>query len=273
MPTLTKPASSSGPRILAIFSICCGLMPLAFALTYVGVEMRRRSGPFGIAGEYSGYAIFYLVLTLIPVALGIEAVWKQRRGGTALVLSLIIGMFAAYSFPTNYVDRARSAHGHVRGAAKDTGERMVALSEERGHFPESEAQFRETETSLRDGWSGEGLNRSPYARDGQQVPYKLVYLASASGPHLPGPPGPEPSLLYCAISPDLRTLWITATALEHEGGKVIFVPDPDAPERPLALRLRALEKPKTEDPGGKGTGPVQRQVDPPPPGTRPEVRG
>ena len=268
MPTPTKPGSSSA-SILGVFSIVCGLMPLGFALTYAGVEMRRRSGPFGITGEYSGYVIFYLVLTLIPVALGVEAVWRQRRGGTALVVSLIIAMFAAYSFPTNYVDRAQSAHGAVRGAAKHTGERMAALSEERGHFPESEAQFRETETSLREAWSG----RSPYARDGQQLPYKLVYLASASGPHLPDPPGPEPSLLYCAISPDLKTLWITATALEHEGGKVIFVPDPDAPERPLALRLRALEKPKTEDPGGKGTGPVQRQVDPPPPGKRPEPRG
>ena len=219
--------------LFGILSFLCGLMPLGCAIAYIGVEVRRRSGPFGIDGDYSEYAICYMILTIISMAIGIQTLRNRRGGCAGLVASLITLMFTAISLPSNWLDPASAARRDVQVITKAVGGFLVEDSQQHGHFPGDESQLREAEWRFRLQWLGE--HPGPYARGRMRVPYKLVYMANAAGPHLSGPLGPEPSLLYCAISPDLRRLWVTATALEHEGGKAVFISDPEFPGKPLVF--------------------------------------
>jgi hypothetical protein len=65
---------------------------------------------------------------------------------------------------------------------------------------------------------------SRYARGGQRLPYRFVFVPGAKGPHQSAPPGDRPGILYCAVSEDGQRLWVTATGLDRAvGGSVVWL--------------------------------------------------
>jgi hypothetical protein len=85
--------------------------------------------------------------------------------------------------------------------------------------------------------------RSPYYRDGRQLPYRVVTIANSSGPFLTSP-GNDPGVIYYAVSPDHQQAWLTATELRFPnsiGGHVQFVPFLSSDDDPRVLRMRTQQ--------------------------------
>ncbi len=102
---------------------------------------------------------------------------------------------------------------------------LIEWGKEHGRFPQNQNELERAAES----W--EGIKRgekslSPYARRGQAVPYRFVYVGEASGPYLPPVLPQEPGVVYYAVSPGPKKFWLTATVLEQEvSTSVVLLPD------------------------------------------------
>ena len=81
-------------------------------------------------------------------------------------------------------------------------------ADERERFPANEREFRDLVAPLE---SSEFPG--PFERGGQPVLHRHVYIKDASGPHLPPRPDAEPGVVYCAVNPDAKEFWLTASVL------------------------------------------------------------
>jgi hypothetical protein len=72
-------------------------------------------------------------------------------------------------------------------------------------YPGDDAELKQAFTSL-------PTERSPYRKNGRELPFRIVLIANASGPFLEGP-GSDPGVTFYAVSPDRQDAWLTATEL------------------------------------------------------------
>ena len=161
---------------------------------------------------------------LIPglIALGVAGYVPLRRkaSGLLLLIPLLLLFLLAIAIPSFLRSAGAGAISNVRGRVRTVSTALEAWSAEKERFPANEAEFH----AAREIPQGEEGNRSPYARGGQRLSYRVVYVGGAAGPYLPSPPAEQPAVIYCATSQDLKRLWLTATVLEDDvGGAVVWL--------------------------------------------------
>lgn len=140
-----------------------------------------------------------------------------------LFVPFVLSILAAVHIPSL---APRSHQGAVRAALQNRlTKALIEWGKEHGRFPRNQNELERAAES----W--EGIKRgekilSPYARRGQAVPYRFVYVGEASGPYLPPVLPQVPGVVYYAVSPDPKKFWLTATVLEQEvSTSVVLLPD------------------------------------------------
>ena len=115
----------------------------------------------------------------------------------------------------------RPAENQVQTMAEKIYAAMQSSGGEKGLYATEAASL---------GFSFPEPNHSPYGRDGQRVPYQLIFVRNATGPHLQLPDSPAPAVIYMAVSSDRKHFRVTATALDamHEN-RVDFVREDGTP--------------------------------------------
>ncbi len=192
-----------------IAGVLC-LLLLVFAARLLFIELQLHLGhPFYVDLQYLSKGMFLFT----PGFIGILIVWLVVRSARTSVLWLIvplgIGFMGLQVPPSNYEFSAASVgRSAVATQMSEVGRTLLEWGRKNGHFPASESQFLHMVQQLKQ-------QPSLYAREGQRLPYRMIYIPNAAGPHLPQPPGPEPTMIYCAVSPNLQQFWLTATVLDE----------------------------------------------------------
>jgi len=140
-----------------------------------------------------------------------------------LFIPFVLSILASVAIPS--VISGRTHQGRVLADLRYLTSAVIERGKEHGRFPQNQGELeRATE-------SWEGIKRgekilSPYARRGQAVPYRFVYVGETSGPYLPPVIPQEPGVVYYAVSPDAHKFWLTATVLEQEvSTSVVLLPE------------------------------------------------
>lgn len=183
---------------------------------------------FYVVWDYLFDGLFLLVLGL-AVLLPAGYVFLRRQARAAwLLVSLAILLFSAILIPSMRLDPAEATQFEVKAKVWNVRQVVREWGEENGRLPANEAEMLPVAQD-HEKYAGRGFGDpllSRYAQGGERLPYELVYIANATGAHLPEPPASQPGVIYCAVSADLRHLWLTATVLEHDvNGPVVFVKD------------------------------------------------
>ena len=193
--------------------------------------------PFYLQADYLKGSLFFLVPGVAALAVAGYLLVRRQVSAAGLVGALValfglgcVVIFLSFAWDEgDYWKRTRMVR-HVRGL----GWRLAGNGKE-GRFPANETELQNL--------AGGGL--SSYARRGEPLPYRYVYVANASRAHLPHAPGDAPAIIYCAVSPDRKRFWLTATALGRPVGGPIVWEGPD--RRPLIIEgnLDAEKEPVT----------------------------
>lgn len=219
-------------RLQATMRIIGGATIASFSLPIVGLglqflwlALRTHLGhPFYVPYDYFWQGIVWLVWGLLILALGLFPFFRRKGSAPAVVLGIILLFFAAVAIPSNRMPGhvAQMAQEDVRSALRRTSITLTEGAGKSGRFPASQSEL---DVLAKESSSKESKSNSGYARDAQRLPYRLIYITGAPGPHLPVPAGTEPGIIYCAISRDQKRFWLTGTGLnEAVAGEVIFVP-------------------------------------------------
>ena len=182
--------------------------------------------PFYVEYDYLQEGFVWLLWGLL--ALGFAAYPAIRRqasaGGLILGLALVFVAFIAIpSNPSIVYGPARQARSGVSAALRNLQTALLAWGEQNAHFPADETQLRLVAEGIKLPGPPYGLTSSPYGRGEERLPYRLVYVPDAAGPHQPQPPGAEPGVVYCAVSPNLKQFWLTATVLDGDVGHRVIL--------------------------------------------------
>ena len=187
--------------------------PIMFVgLQFLWCELRSHIGhPFYVEHDYLWGGAVWLAWGLVILALGGIAVFRRKGSAAALVLGIMLLIAAAIALPSIRLPRdvARVAHADVRSAMLRISVTQSAWAKKSGRFP---ANQRELDEFVKAPVEKERELVSRFARDAQRLPYRLIYIADAPGPHISSPAGDQPGMIYCAVSRDQKRFWITGTA-------------------------------------------------------------
>jgi hypothetical protein len=228
-------------RILRIFA---GLFICVFSLEFASTGAAwvwpwlnaHLRGLFYVHDGYAGPGLFYAVGGVIAFVVAAYVVLRRRASALWLLLAFIIFVVQAISLPSVAPPsfHVNWAQGHVIHTARKIEGSLVTWGAERGHLPASEVELAEA-VKPAIGKPEEGLSR--YVQRGKRLEYRVIYAGNATGPYLREPAGPEPALIYCAVSPDLKQGWLTATVLTRPAAdRAIYLVDPDS-GRPWTVHL------------------------------------
>jgi len=235
-------------RILRIFA---GLLVCFFSLMFTGMEVAELwpwmnahlRGLFYVHDGYIGPSLFYAVGEVVAFACATYAVLRRRASALWLLLGFLIFVVQAISRGSvaSPVDHANRAQGHVIYTARKIETSLLTWGTERGHLPANEAELAEAVRPAI-GEREQGLSR--YAQRGKRLAYRVVYAGNAAGPYLAEPAGP--ALIYCAVRPDLKQGWLTATALAQPAAdRAVFLADTET-GRPWTLPLTLPAEPEPQ---------------------------
>ena len=164
-----------------------------------------------------GFLLVFVVVGVAGLVAAIAPLTSSRRSVRWLLVSLLLIVCEAPDVPTvaavnNELYRNHRVNGPYVGKNILNG-----FHEHAGHYPTSQQELDNFVAAQEDSF----LHQSWFARRGSRVPYRFVYVASASGPYTPNPPGADPATIYCAVSGDGQHYWITATDLNGPIGTAI----------------------------------------------------
>jgi hypothetical protein len=218
-------------RILAglLVSIAEFLMVIALALSWMEAHLGRG---FYFA-EAIDARIFYLVTGMAGFALAAYAVVRRQAAALALALAGSILLLLACSIPSTLTSWPAAA-GSVRNKALGLQDAPLTWGTNHGHLPANEKELTEAVGPAFQEWRSPS---SPYAQRGKRVAYRVVYEGNAAGPYLGELASPKPAQIFCAISPDLKQAWLTATALERDvDEQAVFLPNRES-GRPWTVQV------------------------------------
>jgi hypothetical protein len=175
---------------------------------YVEFDYLRQGLWLGIPGALALVVSLYVLI-------------RRNAHGSWLAIPMVLLLMLAIAIP-GFVRFPASEAGHdVHRRAQSVAGALVGWSGASGRFPATEAEFQEAMKRVD---REEAARPSRYARAGQRIPLRFVFVPGAKGPHQPTPPGDQPAILYCAVSEDGRRLWLTATGLDQNvGGAVVLL--------------------------------------------------
>ncbi|MCI0404011.1 MAG: hypothetical protein L0212_10880 [Acidobacteria bacterium] len=234
-------------RVLKIVAaILVALPSLAFLLIGGGVLMnwiRLRSGvAFYVDGNYLRSALFFILPGLAAFGIATYVLVRRQAHAAWLLVPLLI---VALSLPNllGEVPSALHAQRQPRAYARTASVALAAWAQKQRRFPANQSEL---EAVLTQHLGPDGRRESVYARGGQRVPYRFVYVGNSAGPHLPQPAGDTPAIIYCAVSADLKHLWVTVTVLDtNVSEKVDFLRESGRTSQPWVEegKLNDAEKP------------------------------
>jgi hypothetical protein len=201
-------------------------LPVVYlGLQFLWADLRIRLGlPFYVVHGYLAGGAVWLVWGLLILGLGVTAILRRKGSILALILGIMLLIGAAIAIPSTLLPGylGRAGQRDVQATMQRISVSQSAWARKTGRFPATQAEL---DQSLRSAAEQEGELVTRYARDGQRLPYRLIYIAGATGPHLPSPAGDQPGIIYCAVSSDQNRFWITGTALrEAVGREVVLLP-------------------------------------------------
>lgn len=207
--------------VLGLYGV--GIAALGGSFLWPWVQMLFTDA-FYIVWDYLVDGLFLLVLGLLVLLPAVYVLLRRQARVAWLLVSLVILLLAAMLIPSMRLDPVRAAQYEVSSQARNVHRAVVGWAAEKGRLPANEAELLSVAQAHGSGSDDPLLSR--YARGGERLPYQLVYIANATGPHLPQPPAAQPGVIYCAVSADLKRLWLTATGLERTvNGPIVFVKD------------------------------------------------
>ncbi len=193
------------------------LPALVFSCKEIFYLIQINTGqPFYVDRQYS-LGFIGLIFCLAMITIVIYAVLRPRY--LALLCIPFILMIHIYigipSFiKADHVSRVNIIITHPLNKALST------CLKKRSHLPKNQSEL----ILALEEYGDSNLNFSPYFYNNEQLPFIYKYVKNASGPYLPQPPAPFPGVIYCAISEDLKSFWLTATVLEKPvGNKVVLL--------------------------------------------------
>ncbi len=142
--------------------------------------------------------VFFGVAALFCVLYG-----ARRRGywRMLLLVPVVTGLWAMVVIP-NVLPFDLEGSGHLSHVVNA----LEFFSRLHNRYPGDEAEVKQAFTSL-------PKERSLYRKNGQELPFRLVLVANATGPFL-GDPGNDPGVMFYSVSPDRQEAWLTATELD-----------------------------------------------------------
>ncbi|MGH9650168.1 MAG: hypothetical protein ACRD3A_05745 [Terriglobales bacterium] len=207
-------------RVVAALFILFSLPVFKFGADFLWSALKLHSGqPFYAPSRdaYAEYGLIWVGISLLILAPSATVLLKKDSKGSWLVLPLLVLLLVAVALPSNLPPgyRGRLAGRAVERRMERAGESLKSWAGEHRQFPEDENQLR-TALEPREPGDEESQTNSRYQRGGQPLAYQFVFVGNAQGPHRPQPPGGQPAIVYCAMSPDRQKFWITATALPDD---------------------------------------------------------
>jgi len=157
-----------------------------------------------------------------------------------LFIPFVLSILAAVAIPSIIPGWAHQAR--VRADLRYLTSALIERGKEHGRFPQNQNELERAAEYWEGINPGENI-LSPYARRGQAVPYRFVYVGEASGPYLPPVLPQEPGVVYYAVSSDAKKFWLTATVLEQEvSTSVVLLPDAGGHVNVIEVSLEARPK-------------------------------
>jgi hypothetical protein len=179
---------------------------------------------------YLPIGIAFLVIGLLEIICARYGVKRQRYWRLLLILPVVTGLCTLVTIP-NLVPLDQWTLSHAFNVKRE----LYLLGEQERRFPDDGKVLQD---------SAERLS-SPYYRDGQQLPYRVVTFTNATGPFL-SDPGPDPGVIFYAVSADHRQAWLTATDLRFPnsvGGHVRFAEPLSDGENPRVIAVSVSKEP------------------------------
>ena len=183
-------------------------------LTQTGDRNYVKVGSFYFFSGLAGIA------ALAYLSFGVK---RKLKIIAALVLmgALATRMVPALAWATPEYNVPIHARHAVSRAMEEAYRALLESSKSSGHLPRTEKEFQNVVQRV-----GASLGAlSLYARGERRLPFSFVLIQKSEGPHFPEPVGPSPAVIYCALSPDTRKLWVTGTVLLRlVDDRVYFLP-------------------------------------------------
>ena len=209
----------------AIAGLLC-LLPLSSGILLWFYAWQVEFGQSFYSDLAPGYGIWGAV-PVVTAAIALRVVGRVAANKRAsvwwLFIPFVYGFFALGSIlaspPVIKANLIAIANGPVSSKASAVSDTLMEWGATNKHFPESDTQLGDVLKKL-------SQKPSLFARDGMRLPFRIIYKPNATGPYLPSSPGPEPAIIYCAVTADLRQFWLTATVLDEPvGAQISFLKD------------------------------------------------
>jgi hypothetical protein len=171
--------------------------------------------------DYLRQGLWLAIPGALALAVSLYVLIRRNAHGNWLAIPMSLLLVLAIAIP-GFV---RNPNSEARRDVKRRAESLLAAttrwSQATARFPATEAEFHEAIQRID---REEAARPSRYARAGERIPFRTVFIPGAKRPHQPAPPGDQPGILYCAVSEDGRRLWLTATGLDRAvGGSVVWI--------------------------------------------------
>lgn len=205
-------------QVIAVLFVLLSLPVFKFGWGFLWSAVKLRSGqPFYVASpdDYIAYGAFWVGLALAVLVPSAVVLLKKGAKGSWLVLPLLSLLVAAVALPSNIPPGFRG-HAAGRGVERRMERAATQLEKWGGEHRQLPADESELTGALEPKDTAEEQTQDPnsrFLRGGRPVAFRFVLVPNAPGPHRAQPPGEQPAMIYCAISPDRQKFWLTATAL------------------------------------------------------------
>jgi hypothetical protein len=214
-------------RVLRTFAGVCICVFTSFVI-YLGLSLLWRRMEAHLSGLFYEHVLdvepagFYFVTGIVAFASAAYATLRRRASPGWLLLGGLLLLLDAISIPSSLYPVGEGPT-RVMETTRRVQDSLFTWGTKHGHLPANEKDLAE---AVGPAFGGLGT-ASPYVKKGKRLDYRVVYEANAAGPHLGALVSPDPALIYCAVSPDRKQSWLTATALENPvDERAVLLSDP-----------------------------------------------
>ena len=193
------------------------LPPLWAGFGFLASYWKVRSGrAYYIDFDYLSEGLLWLACGLAALIPILHALLRKQSSAKWLALGFLIGLVSSIALPVRFAAPRYEARPKVFDKMLNVSTAMAGWGTEQGHFPASDSD-------LKSALHGVEAGSSPYARGGQRLPFRMVFVKGANGPVVEPAPHAEPGIIYCAVSPDLKRFWLTATAPDQNASEHVVI--------------------------------------------------
>ena len=233
---------------MRVTRVILGLIGTFFCLTLVLPAARRlqewwqiRSGQvFYIEGDYLREGLQWLIWALVALVPILYAALRPRSSPGWLILGFGVALVGMATLPNTYGSFLSLRRGRLSERVGDAGSLLEQWGKGHGRFPSSQAEL---DDALR------GLPQpSPFARAGQSLPFRPVYVGAQGAAQEAPRAGDQPGMLLYSTRADQREFWLTAESVGEQAlsAQPEILRGPDG--APLVVEAKMPEPPPAPPP-------------------------